>query len=89
MLNFFDKEIPIASAFSKDEKILYTVTANGLLSKYEVESMKQIGEKNFMTEKTLDLFVVEKLIIIVNNQNLIVLQNDDKMENVMDRDFQY
>lgn len=42
ILNFFDKEIPIACRFSKDEKYLFTVTSKGLLSKYEIETMKLV-----------------------------------------------
>lgn len=44
---------------------------------------------NFMTERTIDLIVVEKLLIIVNEKNLILLRNDEKMESVLDRDFQF
>ena len=77
--SFFDNEVPKACDFAENESILLTITEYGLFTSYTIDSLEVVKQINF-NEFTLDMIVLQKIVIIVFEKSILVLENNKKYE---------
>ena len=88
LCSFFDNEIPKAMNFNSDESILLTITENGLFTAYNFSTLQLIKQINF-DQYTLDMLVLNKLIIIAFKSSLLVLSNDQIYEPIKNFEMEF